>query len=309
MLVHKKYIDIQAFQMKFADGFNTDDIISITEKIDGSNASYQYNIKTEEVDCFSRKNNLTPDLTLMGFYEYCRKLPQETVDFLRSNPTLRVFGEWNLKHIIKYQLEQIKTFHCFDIYDTVNQSWLPWLTVKTMCKEAKIDIVPEFYYGNFISWEHILSFVGKTEFGLDTGEGVVVKNQTRLNDPNNRLPFVTKLVAADFKERMERPAKEPISPEELEKRNKNRALAETIVTYPRVEKNLYKLITEDNLVPEGWEATDMPVIARNLPSAVYRDCVKEANDVVVEIENFGKICNQITMEYVKKMLKEKQLQF
>lgn len=309
MLDHKKYIDIQAFQMKFADGFSKDDIISITEKIDGSNASYEYNQISGEIDCFSRKNPLTPEMTLMGFYEYCHRLPQETIDFLKNNPTLRVFGEWNLKHIVKYLPEQVKTFHCFDIYDTENQLWLPWTEVKNMCKEAGIETVPEFYYGNFVSWEHVLSFVGKTEFGLTTGEGVVVKNQTRLNDPNNRLPFVTKLVAADFKERMDRPAKEPISPEELEKRNKNRSLAETIVTYPRVEKNLYKLITEDNLVPEDWEATDMPVIARNLPSAVYRDCVKEANDVVVQVGDFGKICNQIVMGYVKEMLKKKQLQF
>ena len=125
MVEHKNYIDIQAFQMKYADGFKPDDIISITEKIDGSNASFQYFSEDNIVHCFSRKKVLDSQNNLNGFYEYCLRLPSSTVDFLRSNPTLRVFGEYNLNHIVKYPDEMKKTFHCFDIYDTINQLWLP----------------------------------------------------------------------------------------------------------------------------------------------------------------------------------------
>ena len=50
MLPHKKYIDIQAFQTKFADAFEVGDIIQITEKCDGSNCSIQYNPETNELE-------------------------------------------------------------------------------------------------------------------------------------------------------------------------------------------------------------------------------------------------------------------
>ena len=38
------------------------------------------------------------------------------------------------------------------------------------------------------------ALVGKTELGGEYGEDVVIKNMTRLNDPNERFPFYTKIV-------------------------------------------------------------------------------------------------------------------
>ena len=46
----------------------------------------------------------------------------------------------------------------------------------------------------------------------------------------------------------------------------------------------------------------MGIIAKNLPRVIYHDCEKEANDIVNEIPNFGRICNQITMKIVRELL-------
>ena len=299
MLPHKKYIDIQAFQTKFADAFEVGDIIQITEKCDGSNCSIQYNPETNELDGYSRKNPLTPQLPLDGAYEYIKRLNPEP---FKKYINYRIFGEWNLKHLIKYPPEKVKEFWAFDVYDTVNERWMDQNFAMKMASDCGLHYVPVFYSGPFISWEHIQSFIGRSDMGATQGEGIVIKNQTNLNNPDSRKPFCVKLVCAEYKERMDKPPKEPLSAEELAERQKNIDLVESVVTYNRVEKCLYKMITEDELIPRNWDSSHMGAIAKELPRRVYNDCVKEANDVVIQVPNFGKMCASTTMKHVRELL-------
>ena len=299
MLNHKKYIDIQAFQTKYAEGFHVGDLIQITEKVDGSNCSIQYNAETGKLEGFSRKKILNEVLTLDGAFTFINNLnPEPFKEYARY----RIFGEWNLNHVIKYPKDKIKDFWAFDVYDTIDEVWMPQSFAQQMAKDCGLKYVPVFYEGEFVSWEHIQSFIGRSEMGAEEGEGIVIKNQTTLNNPNSRTPFVVKLVCSQFKERMNKPAKEPLDADELAKRQYEHGLVASVVTPARVEKNLYKLITEDELIPRDWDSSYMGIIARNLPKVVYQDCVKEANDIVNEVENFGKICSSITMAEVRKLL-------
>lgn len=299
MLNHKKFIDIEQFKTKYSDCFKVGDIIQISEKVDGSNASMQYDKNENIVQSFSRNMVLTPENSLNGFYGYAQKM----ICFEKYSD-YRFFGEWNLNHLVKYPQEEIKKFHCFDIYDTVNEKWMPQDFVVSVCKELNVEMVPIFYYGEFISWEHIAGFVGKTKIGLKNGEGCVIKNMTTLNNPNTRIPFVVKMVAPEYLETAQRKVKEPISQEELEICRYNNELTDTIVTENRVEKCLYKLIME-NLIPEDWDEKSMGLIAKQVPTAVYRDCVKEENEVVEKVENFGRLCSSHTMQIIRKMLLER----
>lgn len=301
MLSHKSFIDIKAFQIKFSDCFEAGDIISIQEKLDGSNSSIQYDPETDSLMCFSRKMILNPMNTLNGFYEYVQKLDKT---IFKKYPNFRLFGEWSLKHLIRYEESQIKKFHCFDIYDTENKQWQSRDVVKNICAEANIQMIPELYYGEFISWEHVQSFIGKTVFGLSTGEGIVLKNQTKLNNPNEKKPFVVKLVATEYLETAQRKIREPINPDELAKREYLYELASTIVTENRVEKSIYKMIMNDEL-PSDWDETHMGFIAKELPRIIYNDCIKEENETVEKIEGFGKLCASIVMQIVRKLLASK----
>ena len=299
MLSHKKYIDIQAFQTKYAEAFNVGDDIQITEKVDGSNAFITYDKELDSLICGSRKNLLNPSLTLDNFYEFVKKLDKEP---FKKYEGYYIYGEWNLKHLIKYPVEKIKDFWAFDVYDINNEKWMPQDFSQKMAEDCGLKYVPIFYRGPFISWEHIQTFIGRSDMGAEQGEGIVIKNQSNLNNPSSRKPFVVKLVCSQYKERMNKPPKEPLSPDELAKREYEYKLAESIITPARVEKNLYKLITEDNLIPRDWDSSHMGIIAKNLPRVIYHDCEKEANDIVDEIPNFGKICNQITMKIVRELL-------
>ncbi len=145
-----------------------------------------------------------------------------------------------------------------------------------------------------------MSFVGKTELGGEYGEGIVIKNQTRLNDPNSRLPFYVKIVGEKFTETKGHKVK-TVDPDKLKTMEENKTLAETIVTEARVTKLLNKFVDE-NILPEDWGGKEMPIIAKNLTKAVYEDCVKEEPETVKQIDNFGKVANGIAMQIARNIM-------
>ena len=300
MIKHKSYMDIQIFREKYSNCFNKGDHIVIQEKIDGANASFQYDEEVNEIKGFSRKQELGLNNNLRGFWEWIRKLnTQDYKDFSH----IRVFGEWLISHSVPYPQDKYKNFYCYDLFDTEIGTYYPQCIVKTFCIKNNLIYIPVFFDGFFESWEHCLSFVGQTQLGGEYGEGIVIKNMTRLNVPNNRLPFYTKIVGDKFQEKAERKIKKPIDTDVLALREYNISLVESIVTEARINKLLYKLIDE-GILREDWDEYDMGIIAKNINKEAYHDCVKEENDIVLEVgEDFGKMCASTSMKMVKEILK------
>lgn len=295
---HKSYLDIQVFQNKFADAFNKGDYIVIQEKLDGANASFQYDTETDSLLSFSRKNILDAQNTLREFKTMVDMMEKER--FMKY-PAYRFFGEWLVKHTVVYPKENYNKFYLFDVYDTDNQQWLSFDIVKSLSIELNLDMVHVFYEGEFINWEHISSFIGKTGLGGEAGEGIVIKNMTRLNNPDNRLPFYTKLVTKSFKEKTKTKVKEPIDPEKLAQIQYEKDLTDTIVTKARVQKILHKLVDE-NILPEDWGIEQMGIVAKNLAKLVYEDCVKEEKEIVEKVgADFGRYCQAASMNHAKEI--------
>ena len=146
--------------------------------------------------------------------------------------------------------------------------------------------------------------MGKTELGGEYGEGVVIKNISRLNDPNSRLPFYTKIVGDKFIETKGQKHNKPLNPEALAQKEVQMSLATTIVTKARVEKILHKFVDE-NILPEDWNSKDMPTVAKHLTKAIYEDCLKEEKAIVDNIPDFGKIANGICMRLAREILNAK----
>ena len=67
-------------------------------------------------------------------------------------------------------------------------------------------------------------------------------------------------------------------------------------------KNL--LLFGDNTMRVKSRYSIPKVIAKNINTLAYNDCLKEEPDVVQSIEGFGKFCGSLTMEHVKTILKE-----
>ena len=88
----KKYMDIERLKDKYAVAFKAGEHITITEKIDGANASIVVNEDGTLTAC-SRRNELTPQSNLQGFYEYVQKLDAGIVSAALTTRYI-LFGEW-----------------------------------------------------------------------------------------------------------------------------------------------------------------------------------------------------------------------
>ena len=274
------------------------DIIQITEKVDGSNASIQY--VDGELKVFSRRQELTPDNTLDGFYDYVKSLdPAKFSD----TPNLVIFGEWLRKNKIIYEADNMHKWYVYDIFDLTTEQWMPQDFVKDFCKKHDLIYVHVLYEGPFISWDHCKTFMHSPMYG-DRQEGIVIKNQTKLNEPIIRDPVYLKIVNDDFKETQKQKA--PKSAEQIAAGNEAMALALTIITERRVEKMIFAL-RDDGIFPETFEAKDMKLVAQHLPRRVYEDCLKEEPETVAAVDAlgaqpFGKICGSIVMKMARNLI-------
>lgn len=307
----KHYVDIERFKAKYDTCLRPGDEIIVEEKLDGANASFTFDPETGKVKAFSRKNELNESNNLRGFWEWTQRLDAEGVAQMTQNGRYVIFGEWLVPHTIKYPEHQYKHFWMFDVWDTQDEKWLYFDDVFAIhaglarlaeSSQEVLYFVPVIYDGPFISWDHLYEMVGKTFTGAEpTGEGIVIKNQTTLNMPEWRLPTYIKIVAEKFSEVHTGHAKKLIDPEILKAREANRAMVATVVTERRVVKILEKFV-DNGILPEDWDEKNMKDIAKNLPKAVYEDCVKEEPDIVKVCEDFGKICGKISMDYVRQFL-------
>lgn len=307
----KKYLDIERCKQKYAETFNVGENIVIQEKIDGSNASIRYDEESGTLKAFSRRLELNSENTLNGFWDYVQSLNTIAFKDVLGSRYI-VFGEWmGAKHAIKYPEDVYGKFWMFDVWDTQTEQYLPYEETRAFygrliaCgnKEKKFNFVPVFYIGKFESWEKTMELVGKTEVGAEpSGEGIVIKRQDCLDSKSSRLPFYVKIVSEQFSEVHKSKKQKAIDPAAIAKKEANIALAATIVTQQRVQKMLYKFI-EDGLLPQDWDEHNLKDISKILPGAIYRDCVKEENETVQQVEDFGKVAAKLSMSIVRDLIK------
>lgn len=307
----KKYLDIERCKQKYAETFNVGEDIVIQEKIDGSNASIRYDEESGTLKAFSRRLELNADNTLNGFWDYVQTLNLDTFKEILGSRYI-IFGEWmGAKHAIKYPENVYGKFWMFDVWDTQTEQYLPYEETRSFydkliaCgnEDNKFNFVPIFYIGKFESWEKTSELVGRTEVGAEpTGEGIVIKRQNCLDSKSSRLPFYVKIVSEQFSEVHKSKKQKAIDPEAIAKKEANLALAATIVTPQRVQKMIYKFI-EDGLLPQDWDEHNLKDISKILPNAIYKDCVKEENETVQQVEDFGKVAAKLSMSIVRDLIK------
>lgn len=301
----KKYIDIERLKPNYCDGFHVGDQITIQEKVDGANFSILYDSETDTIKAFSRKRELDLSNNLRGAWEWSQKLDKDKIKQVLGD-NLILFMEWLVSHSVPYPQERYNNAYCYDIYDTVTNKWLPQSIVKEKVAELNLIYIPVFYEGEFISWEHIKSFVGRTGLGGDFGEGIVVKNMTNLNSDNLKLPFYVKIVCEKFCETKGHKQEKPVDMEVVQEREEAKALVATVVTKARVTKLIHKMV-DDGIIPENWDNHDMSTIAKHLGRNVYEDCVKEEPDIVNQVGAlFGKFASSTAMSLAREILEGKE---
>jgi hypothetical protein len=107
---------------KNTGAFLQGDIISITEKIDGANASIRYDKSLDALRCFSSRNELDFSNQLRGFLPYVQGL--DKVPFAQY-PNYIFFGEWLVSHSVTYEKENYNRWYLFSVYDSISTRWFP----------------------------------------------------------------------------------------------------------------------------------------------------------------------------------------
>lgn len=279
------------------DVLNAGDQIVIEEKLDGSNVSVVKD--KDKIRAFSRNTELNEENTLGGFYQFSQSLNAD--DLLDE---IVYFGEFLNPHKVRYPNFE-KQFFLFDLYDLETDKYLPFSKVKEEAQRLNLNLVPVFYEGKYQSFEHLQSFVGRTNIGgrlgdVEQGEGVVIKNVDYI-DRYGRQVFV-KLVTDAFREvQKQKPAKDPktLTPEQL--------FVNTCVTEARVEKILYKLVDE-GILEESFGIEDMGDILKNMNVKIYEDIMKEEAEMLEEYEDkqIRKAIGRKLPQMVRGMLRQKK---
>lgn len=274
----KKYTDIIRYgKQGTQDVIKEGDYITITEKLDGANASFTLDIESAlGVSCYSRNQVLTEENRLRGYYDW---IINNIVPIkVKLNPNYRYIGEWLCQHKIIYKEDVYKNFYLFSIWNEETQQYLHDDIVKSEANKLGLKTPEYFYEGQYVSFEHLMSFVGKSNLTLEpnTGEGIVVKNSSYF-DRFGKQVFV-KLVSEKFAEVQKQ--KLPKNP------NKDSIFIESIksvLTKARIEKLLYKLLDEQ-LIADNYSISDMGSLLKLLGGRVHEDIVKEEFEAIKNIE-------------------------
>jgi len=304
LVIGKKEDGTDAVRPKNTGAFEPGDLISITTKIDGANASIAWDETTGKLEIFSRTNLLDQPGALRGFYDYIKvnvepKIPWTTLDCAND---IVIFGEWCVSHTVKYNDDWYNKWRVYDIWDKSQNSYWGQDMVKSFCKKFGLEYVEELYYGPFISWDHCRSFIGKSRAYGPSQEGVVIKNQTKLG-LESRDPVYIKIVDEKFKESQHsKKEKKPLDPEAEAAKAEAAKLAASIVTEARVRKLILKLVDE-GLVPAELQPKDMGAVMKQLPKRCFDDCLKEEPETVKQLgESAGKFIAAETAKQARKIV-------
>ena len=274
LVIGKKEDGTDAIRPKNTGAFEPGDIIQITTKIDGANASIAYDETTGKLEVFSRTNLLDQPGALRGFYDYIKTEIEPKADWSIYKDFV-FFGEWCVGHTCKYDSTWYNKWRVYDIWCKSAGRYVRQAHVKATCQILGLEYIEELYYGPFISWDHCRSFLSRsTAYGPEQ-EGIVIKNQSKLGKEDNKAPTYLKIVNEKFKESQHsKKEKKPIDPAAEAAKSEAAKLAAAIVTEARVRKLILKLV-DDGKLPAELQLKDMGAVMKLLPKLVFDDCLKE----------------------------------
>lgn len=310
----KKFVDIEQVRFENIDlgngiirykntqQFHEGDLIHISTKIDGSNASICYNSTETRTEYFSRNKELNITNTLNGFFEYGFNLNLNNNCF-RDNPDCVFFGEWLPRprtNKITYNDNIINKWIIYSIYNNKTGLWYSPLEVLHICMIYQLEYVEDLYFGPFISWEHCISFANSSKRYGTKQEGIVIRNVTMQNkDENGKNGWILKYVNEEFRE-----TKKIKTPDEQKQKEKDAAydMIGNICTENRLEKVFKKMIDEGD-IPKELESKNISAIAKVYPQKVYEDCLKEEKEIITAYQEYAaKVCHKKAMDYVRKII-------
>lgn len=246
----------------------------IFPKLDGTNASIW--LSDGELQAGSRNRQLSIDHDNAGFLKWA-SAQENLLNYLKENPSHRLFGEWLVPHSLKtYREDAWRKFYIFDVVEDRHATeirhesdekfkYLHYNEYKPLLEKHDLDFVPPIAIIKNTNYEQLVAQLKKNDFliedGKGCGEGIVLKNY----DFKNRYGRTTwaKIVTSEFKERHTK----VMGKSTMEgKKMVEEEIAEKYVTAAFCEKEYAKIENAD-----GWSAKMIP----RLMNTIFYEIVKE----------------------------------
>ncbi len=246
----------------------------IFPKIDGTNSSVWLN--NGELQAGSRTRHLTLDKDNAGFYAWA-KGQSNLIEYLKENPTHRLFGEWLVPHSLKtYRESAWRKFYVFDVaidklpeeilHDTDSKvKYIHYEEYKPLLEKFGIEYIAPVCKLTNGSHEQLVNQLMKNvyliEDGKGYGEGIVIKRYDFRNKYNRQS--WAKIVTSEFKEKH---SKEMGAPDMKGEKMVEHEIAKEWITKALIDKEFAKIEIES-----GWSSKMIP----RLLNTVYYSLVKE----------------------------------
>ena len=247
----------------------------IFPKIDGTNGSVWLD-DNGEIQAGSRKRHLSIDNDNAGFCKWVKE-QSNLFNYLKENPTHRLFGEWLVKHSLDtYRDDAWRRFYVFDVAIDKDDNeirhdgdsklkYLHYEKYQPLLEKHGIDYIPPIAIIDRGSYDQFINQLDKNVFliqdGKGVGEGIVIKNYDFYNKYGRQT--WAKIVTSEYKEKH---SKKMGAPKVEGKKMIEEEIAKEYVTKSLVEK-VYAKIDNDS----GFTNKKIP----ELLNTVYHDVIKE----------------------------------
>ena len=261
----KKYQHVERYGTTEVEGIEIGECY-IFPKIDGTNASVW--LDDGKLQAGSRRRHLTLDNDNAGFYQWVSQ-QQSIIDYLKANPTHRLFGEWLVPHSLRtYRDEAWNRFYVFDVAEDIDgvMTYLHYNEYQPLLEEYAIDYITPISIVINPSYEQLINQLAKNVFliqdGKGSGEGIVIKNYEYRNKYGRQT--WAKIVTSEFKEKN---AKVMGTAKLKGKKMIEEEIVNQYVTKALCEKVKAKIELDNN----GFSSKDIP----RLLNTVYHDLITE----------------------------------
>lgn len=281
----KKYQHLERFGTTEVDQIELGECF-IFPKIDGTNASVW--LHNGEIQAGSRTRHLSLEKDNAGFLEWVLK-QENLLNYLKENPTHRLFGEWLVPHSLKtYREDAWRKFYVFDVVcDSFEETThLNYNEYKPLLEKHNIDFIPPISVIRNTSYEQLVNQLMKNDYliedGKGYGEGIVIKNYNFKNKFGRQT--WAKIVTSEFKEKHAKVmGKQTMNGRKLVEEE----IAEKYVTTAFCEKEFSKIESV-----EGWSSKMIP----KLLNVIYYEIIKEESWNFIK-ENRNPTINYKTLQH------------
>lgn len=288
------------------------DMISVWEKLDGSNASFKR--VGDEILAFSRNLPLNEENNLNGFWQWT-----QTLDVEKLTEGSTYYGEWLVPHKVAYG-ESARQFYLFDVWQedfddlmaqtmagveiALTYSYAETWEVVAEAQDIGINLAPLLYVGPYRNYAQLEAIMGRSVHAEDAlkGEGIVIKNHAYRGKYGTYVWL--KMVSESFAE-----VKKVKKPRDPKLDNEATRLARECTTMARVQKAVARLIEQHMIAEEDLQMTHMGALIPVVGEEVAHDIIVEEAMLNVDEQfktDVRKTMGKLVPPLLRKIIEERE---